>query len=193
MSEESQGSTELPSLVTLAFEDKMVLGTFTSPSAARSLVRDRDAHFKKIGKDHRYEVATYVRMPSPSDMLLDSSSNMASRVRLGMTLLGDVTREQLLQRIFEAEGELDELRHTFDLQWRASMRATRMWQEQTNQRSIWPDSANLMMWLMSKLDQIRELCIKVANSEGAKNAEVLAEIYDTLQPERKRADNQNQG
>lgn len=49
--------------------------------------------------------------------------------------------------------ELAELRATFDLRWKADMRAIRRWQEAHPERGpVWPDHADLVVWLMEQHD-----------------------------------------
>ena len=49
--------------------------------------------------------------------------------------------------------ERDELQQSFDLRWRASMRAIKRWQEAHPGSDLtWPDHADLVVWLLEQLD-----------------------------------------
>src|SRR5690606_40771852 len=55
------------------------------------------------------------------------------------------------------QRELDELQQSFDLHWRASMRAIKRWQEAHPGSDLtWPDHADLVVWLLEQLDAARE-------------------------------------
>lgn len=41
---------------------------------------------------------------------------------------------------------------SFDLRWKADMRAIRMWQEATGRTEVWPDHADLCVWLLGRID-----------------------------------------
>lgn len=44
---------------------------------------------------------------------------------------------------------------TFDLRWKADQRAIKMWQEEDpNRENIWPDHADMVVFLLHKLDEI---------------------------------------
>lgn len=48
--------------------------------------------------------------------------------------------------------EVDELQATFDLRWKADMRAIKRWREAHPGRSnVWPDHADLVVWLLEQL------------------------------------------
>lgn len=48
--------------------------------------------------------------------------------------------------------ELDELRATFQLRWDADMRAIKRWQAaHPGNELVWPDHADLVVWLMDQL------------------------------------------
>jgi hypothetical protein len=63
---------------------------------------------------------------------------------------GHVTAARLMR---EAADDLEDLQSTFDMQWRADRRATRMWQAETGRNLEWPDGAKLSVWLLHKLDE----------------------------------------
>jgi hypothetical protein len=53
----------------------------------------------------------------------------------------------------EIEAELAERRASFNLRWQADMRAINMWQQAHPERGdlVWPDHADLVVWLMDAL------------------------------------------
>ncbi|MDE1149693.1 MAG: hypothetical protein PW843_24340 [Azospirillaceae bacterium] len=51
-----------------------------------------------------------------------------------------------------AADEAAELKATFDLRWKADMRAIARWQAATGKTLTWPDHADLCVWLMEQLD-----------------------------------------
>jgi hypothetical protein len=51
----------------------------------------------------------------------------------------------------------DELQHTFDLRWKASMRAIKLWQKKTGRKLVWPDHCDMVVWLLEQLDEKRKL------------------------------------
>ena len=55
------------------------------------------------------------------------------------------------------QRERDELQQSFDLRWRASMRAIKRWQEAHPGSDLtWPDHADLVVWLLEQLDAARD-------------------------------------
>jgi hypothetical protein len=55
--------------------------------------------------------------------------------------------------------ELDrvkELEFTFDLRWKADMRAIKIWQKKTGRKLVWPDHADLVVWLLEQLDEKKQ-------------------------------------
>lgn len=53
-------------------------------------------------------------------------------------------------------GERDELRASFDLRWKADMRAIRLRREQSqdDDNLTWPDHADLVVWLLAERDRL---------------------------------------
>ena len=43
---------------------------------------------------------------------------------------------------------------SFDLRWKADMRAVKRWQEATGKDMEWPDHVDLVIWLLERLDKI---------------------------------------
>lgn len=64
--------------------------------------------------------------------------------------------EKLEEQLEEALADLEERRASFELQWKASQRAIKMWQAaHPGNDLVWPDTAKLDVWLMEQLCEIR--------------------------------------
>ena len=63
--------------------------------------------------------------------------------------------QDVIEMLDKAQKERDELQSSFDLRWNADMRAIERWrQEKPEERELsWPDHADLVVWLLGKLDQ----------------------------------------
>jgi hypothetical protein len=51
-----------------------------------------------------------------------------------------------------AEAQLAEMKTSFDLRWRADMRAIKAWQTKTGRTEVWPDHVDLVVWLLEQRD-----------------------------------------
>ena len=71
---------------------------------------------------------------------------------LNFNLAGNLYWEAV-DRILELEAEVKEYQQSFDLQYDASMRGIKMWQEATGRDMVWPDKAELTAWLIERLDE----------------------------------------
>jgi hypothetical protein len=62
-------------------------------------------------------------------------------------------------------AERDELEDSFDMRWEADMRAIKKWQA-ANQGNdlVWPDHADLVVWLMAERDRLREALERAADT-----------------------------
>lgn len=60
--------------------------------------------------------------------------------------------EEMRERMREAEENAIELQRLFQARWHADMRATNIWQRETGRRGVWPDHADMVLWLLQKLD-----------------------------------------
>jgi hypothetical protein len=59
---------------------------------------------------------------------------------------------ECVKEIARLQTELQEYQHSFDLRWNADMRAIRRWQaEGVGREQIWPDHADMVVWLLNKL------------------------------------------
>lgn len=59
----------------------------------------------------------------------------------------------LRKAFYEAAKEVESMNATFDLVWKAHMRAAARWQEDTGRELTWPDTSDLCVWLLKKLDE----------------------------------------
>jgi len=66
----------------------------------------------------------------------------------------DSTPEDILVHAPCAITQLEEMEQSFDLRWKADMRAIKMWQEGHPERELtWPDHADMVVWLLTALDE----------------------------------------
>lgn len=73
----------------------------------------------------------------------------------------------------ETDAEkLAELEALFDLRHNADMRAIKCWQEATGRDLIWPDQADLCVWLLEQLDKTRALLQPFADAVFNDNGEM---------------------
>jgi hypothetical protein len=67
---------------------------------------------------------------------------------------GSLTQEE----VRELTAAIVERDASFDLRWKADMRAIKMWQEAHPERGeIWPDHADMVVWLLEALTEARAL------------------------------------
>lgn len=67
-----------------------------------------------------------------------------------------------------------ELEASFDLRWKADMRAIEAWQKETVKELVWPDHADLCVWLLDQLAAAR-VALEFYNDLGKKAREALEE------------------
>lgn len=67
-----------------------------------------------------------------------------------------VCREEAAATLRALLAERDELRASFDLRWKADMRAIRLRreQDQDDDNLTWPDHADLVVWLLAERDRL---------------------------------------
>lgn len=61
-------------------------------------------------------------------------------------------KEYPTDQLEQVLGTPDDQDRKFDLRWDADMRAIRMWQAETGRDLVWPDHADLVVWLLKKMD-----------------------------------------
>lgn len=62
-------------------------------------------------------------------------------------------RDDCAAALQEVTGTNAALEASFDLRWNADRRAIKRWQAATGKTLIWPDHADLCVWLLEQLDQ----------------------------------------
>ena len=80
---------------------------------------------------------------------------------------------ELIEAKRRVEQELIEREHSFDLRWNADMRAIKLWQKATGRTEVWPDHADLCVWLMEKLDRVKSSIIEDLDEVTADDLEYL--------------------
>jgi len=77
----------------------------------------------------------------------------------GNLLVRDLDQERcrMQKELDELKEEVADLNALFDIRYRAGQRAIKMWQKATGKTHIWPDYADLCVWLMKRLDEHDEL------------------------------------
>lgn len=79
----------------------------------------------------------------------------------------------------EAMDEIDERQASFDLRWKADMRAIKAWQAaHPGKERTWPDHADLCVWLMDEIERLREHVQRLgmqALSEGSEMQIIFAQ------------------
>lgn len=82
------------------------------------------------------------------------------------------------KRIAELDADLAEEKSSFDVRWKADMRAIKRWQGATGKTLTWPDHADLCVWLMDELgaarnDALNEAAASVFHPEVASSIRAL--------------------
>jgi hypothetical protein len=74
----------------------------------------------------------------------------------GGALIGGivVAARSIGERIGDELTEARRLEESFDLRWKADMRAIKMWQQKTGRIHTWPDHADLCVFLLDELDRM---------------------------------------
>lgn len=81
------------------------------------------------------------------------------------------------ERLKDLSASVEELQSVFDLRYKADMRAIERWQEKTGRKYVWPDHADLTVWLLEQLDLAHNALKKLPldqfkpNGEGADAAD----------------------
>lgn len=63
--------------------------------------------------------------------------------------------DEAMEHIKELSEDNDELNFSFNLRWKADIRAIKKWQIKTGKKLRWPDHADLCVYLMDELDKKR--------------------------------------
>jgi hypothetical protein len=66
-------------------------------------------------------------------------------------------RDALRIRAEKAEAERDDFQSSFELRWKADMRAIQLWQEtHPGDDLVWPNHVDLVVWLLGERARLRE-------------------------------------
>lgn len=80
---------------------------------------------------------------------------------------GDSRKAYDEAKLKEATDERDELQELFDLEWKADQRAIKRWQEaHPGNELVWPDRANMVVWLMEQHDKATTMSPAVRSTGG---------------------------
>lgn len=100
------------------------------------------------------------------------------------------TMHDLRAHLAEVERERADLQATFALSFQAARLAIARWREATGSEHVWPDSANLMVWLMDRLVEVdaeREQAI-AHDTQPYPTADAYEAACAALEKHRQRAD-----
>jgi hypothetical protein len=61
--------------------------------------------------------------------------------------------KKLKERNKELKDDCESLNLSFDMRWKADMKAIKRWQEETGRDLVWPDHQDLCVWLLNKLKE----------------------------------------
>ena len=78
----------------------------------------------------------------------------------------DVVAKSLLAEIKRLRAENEELQASLDLQQAAYRRAKDRWQAATGRSDIWPDLADLCVWLMETTERLRAIVDRLTDAAG---------------------------
>lgn len=83
-------------------------------------------------------------------------------------------------------AEAVEMQNTFDLRWKADQRAIKRWHEAGGNPLVWPDHADLCMWLLGQIEDWKLAAGTEADERRKAHAEIgrLKEIianYEALE------------
>ena len=62
--------------------------------------------------------------------------------------LADICKQELQKGMEELQG----LRATFDVRWKAQLRAVDLWEKESRQKLMWPKQEDLCLWLLKKME-----------------------------------------
>ena len=120
-------------------------------------------------------------------MSLDSDEIRVLRARIEESLKGFYVSSmvtQVLEQLDVLIQDSVQADEDFDLRWKADQRAIKRWQEATGKTRIWPDHADLCVWLLEQLERNEALLQMMEEAVAAMEAarEVMAAISgDSIQ------------
>ncbi len=66
----------------------------------------------------------------------------------------ELANAELMASAPKLKADLEDMQRTFDLRWKADMRAIKRWQAaHPGNELVWPDHADLVVWLLEQLPQ----------------------------------------
>lgn len=174
MSESNNGTAAWapPQEVKILFEEGMFIGVFELDEHAQSMMRGRAEHFRKAGKKVDHKLETYIRLEAGADEEDGSEPRFKSQVKRVEEQLKDEPRTKLIERLVNAQQDLADLEHTFNLIHSAHLRAIAAWRaENPKERELkWPDGADLTKWLIEKLAVARSIVSEMPDANTTGNA-----------------------
>ena len=104
----------------------------------------------------RYDIHVPEPHPNCVEYVLEDGRRFAwseSNVRYEEVAEDGASFTLLRRRLTEAQMNLTDMGATFDIRWNADMRAIKRWQEaHPGNELVWPDHADMVVWLMEQLD-----------------------------------------
>jgi hypothetical protein len=70
-------------------------------------------------------------------------------------------------------AEIAEHDHSFELRWKADMRAIKMWHEAGGDELTWPDHADLVVWLLERMTKIATIAAREMAEPGTDPAALI--------------------
>lgn len=117
---------------------------------------DTNIEFAPYSFDQRIGWDTYLITVDGKPVLLCDGPPDTARFPLIERLRKRVTQTPNDTLIPVALEWLEEYEHMFDLRWKADMRAIKRWQQaHPGKPNVWPDHADLVVWLMDQLEAVR--------------------------------------
>lgn len=132
-----KGNCQFPTLVSPPKEVKALIYVMKTEA-------ELEAEWIKEGSEHSFKT-WLIKKINASDIALESC---------GIQWRNHYNTEHTARET--AEKERDELQHVFDLRWKASMRAIKLWQKRTGRKLSWPDHCDMVVWLLEQLDEAKK-------------------------------------
>lgn len=104
--------------------------------------------------------------PPMTDALIERLESNAADIkssRVGLPSYDSQLMAEAAQALKAKDAEIAELNAAFDLCWKADMRAIERWQKaHPGKELVWPDRANMVVWLLEELAIARNAAIEEA-------------------------------
>lgn len=146
-------------------EAKRLQAIFDSEPVARDLINERDAlkadllELRQRGaakdlENERLQGELKAVLAEIDRMKLVDLMKPQELLLKGMESQAELNHE-LKQENRALKAEIAEHDASFDLRWKADMRAIKRWQKATGKTAIWPDHADLCVWLLEQNDKLK--------------------------------------